>query len=204
MAEFAYNNTKNANTGYTPFELNYGYHPHVFYEENVNPHNKSKSADNLANNLRELMIICRENRQHAQNLQKQAHNKSTKLRSYISSDKVWLNSKYIKTKRNWKLKAKFFRLFRVLHPVEKQAYKLELPKRWRIYDVFHVLLLEQDTTSKGRVNKTIQLDFGTGDNEEYKVEKIQDSAVYAKESEGHLPGLYYLISWKGYPEEENT
>ena len=21
---------------------------------------------------------------------------------------------------------------------------------------------------------------------------------------GYLPGLYYLISWKGYPEEENT
>ncbi len=33
-----------------------------------------------------------------------------------------------------------------------------------------------------------------------------DSMVYAKESEtrGHLPGLYNLVSWKGYPEEENT
>ncbi len=43
-----------------------------------------------------------------------------------------------------------------------------------------------------------------GDGEEYKVEAIRDSAVYARESEGHLPGLYYLVSWKGYPEEENT
>ena len=33
---------------------------------------------------------------------------------------------------------------------------------------------------------------------------IQDSAVYAKEANGHLPGLYYLVAWKGYPEEENT
>ena len=51
-----------------------------------------------------------------------------------------------------------------------------------------------------------QLEFEVGsDNEEYKVEGICDSAVYAKESEaGHLPGLYYLVSWKGYPEGEST
>ena len=27
MAEFVYNNVKNISTGYTPFKLNYGYHP---------------------------------------------------------------------------------------------------------------------------------------------------------------------------------
>ncbi len=43
-----------------------------------------------------------------------------------------------------------------------------------------------------------------GDGEEYEVEAICNSAVYARESEGHLPGLYYLVSWKGYLEEENT
>ena len=45
-----------------------------------------------------------------------------------------------------------------------------------------------------------------GDNSgEYKMEAIRDSAVYAKESEsGHLQGFYYLVSWKEYPEEENT
>ena len=43
-----------------------------------------------------------------------------------------------------------------------------------------------------------------GNNKEYEVEAIMDSAVYAKEAEGHSPGLYYLVSWKGYPEEEST
>ncbi len=58
-------------------------------------------------------------------------------------------------------------------------------------------LLDQDTTRKGRVDEvTSQLEFeGDGsDGEEYKVEAIRDSAVYAKKSEGHLPGLYYLVS----------
>ena len=89
----------------------------------------------------------------------------------------------------------------------KHAYKLELPKRWRIHDVFHVSLLEQDTTRKGRVDEKIseQLEFEAGNDGEYEVEGILDSAVYAKESEaGLLQGLYYLVSWKGYPEDEST
>ena len=66
-------------------------------------------------------------------------------------------------------------------------------------------LLEQSITRKGRVDENMT-EFEAGSNkEEYEVEEIWDSAVYAKESAaGHLPGLYYLISWKGYPEEENT
>ena len=37
IAEFAYNNAKNASTGHMPFELNYGYHPRMLYEEDVDP-----------------------------------------------------------------------------------------------------------------------------------------------------------------------
>ena len=204
MAEFVYNNAKNASTSYTPFELNCGYHPRVSYKEDVDPHSKSKLADNSANNLRELLTVYWENLQHAQNLQKQAYNKSTKPRSYDPNDKVWLNSKYIKTKRNRKLEANFFRPFQVLHPMEKQAYKLKLPKKWRIHDVFHVLLLEQDTTKNWQVDKNVTK-FEAGNDKKYKVEGIQDSAVYIKKSVAiHLLGLYYLIFWKGYSKKENT
>lgn len=54
---------------------------------------------------------------------------TVKPRSYVSGNKVWLNGKYINTKQNWKLEAKFFGLFQVLHQVEKQAYKLEIPNK---------------------------------------------------------------------------
>ena len=51
----------------------------------------------------------------------------------------------------------------------------------------------------------IQLEFEAGNDKEYKVDGIQDTAIYAKESViRQLPGLYYLVSWKSYPEEENT
>ena len=108
MAGFAYNNTKNANTGYMLFKLICGYYPRMSYEEDVDSYSQSKSADKLSTELRELMIVFRENLFHAQELQKQAHNKRVKPQSYIPGKKVWLNSKYIKTKLNWKLEAKFF------------------------------------------------------------------------------------------------
>ena len=59
MAEFAYNNAKNASTGYTPFELNCGYYPHVSYEEDLDFRSRSKAADELADDLRNFMTTCR-------------------------------------------------------------------------------------------------------------------------------------------------
>ena len=198
MAKFAYNNAKHTSMGYTSFKLNCEYHPCVSYKKDVNPRSRSKTVNELTKELRNLMAAYKNNLQHAQELQKRAYDKGTKSRSYTPSEKVWLNSKYIKTKGNQKLETKFFGHFRVLHPVGSQAYKLELPKQWKIHDVFHISLLEQNITRKGRVDDKIaeQLEFKAGGtNKEYEMEGIHNSAIYAKESEaGHLPGLYYLVS----------
>ena len=61
--------------------------------------------------------------------QKRAKNKETKPRNYTPNKNIWLNSKYIKTKCNSKLEAKFFRHFQVFHLVGSQVYKLELLKQ---------------------------------------------------------------------------
>ena len=74
------------------------------------------------------MAAYRENLQYAQKLQKRAHNKGSKPKSYALSKKIWLNSKYIKTKYNWILEAKFFEFVQVLYSVDSQAYKLKLSK----------------------------------------------------------------------------
>ena len=75
-----------------------------------------------------------------------------------------------------------------------------------MHNVFHMSLLEQDTTRKERVDTRVkELELGAGNSKEYKVEAIWDSAIYASKSEsGQLPGLYYLVAGKGYSEEENT
>ncbi len=51
MAEFAYNNTKNASIDHTPFELDYGYYPRVFFEKDVDLCLKSRFVNKLAKEL---------------------------------------------------------------------------------------------------------------------------------------------------------
>ena len=136
------------------------------------------------------MTVCRENLHHAHKLQKRDHNKGVKPKSYAPGDKVWLNNKYLKTKQNRKLEAKFLEPFWVIHLIGKQAYKLEFLKKW-IHNVFHMSLLKKDITRKEQVDKKIlKLDSRNKDNQEYKVEAIRDSTVYAKELESHLSGFY--------------
>lgn len=135
------------------------------------------------------MSTCCDNLFYAQKLQKQTHDKGVKLRRYIPSDKVWLKSKFIKTKWKQKLETKFFGLFQILHPVTKQAYKLELFNKRRVHNIFHILLLEQDFIRKTQVEK-IWLELKVGNSKEYKVEIIQDSNVYTQETKGHSQGLY--------------
>ena len=125
IAEFAYNNAKNASTGHILFELNYRYHPRVSYKEDLDLRSKSKTAEELSFELQNLMAVCQQNFYHAQELQKRAHDKGVKLQIYAPGNKVWLSSKHLRTKRNCKLEAKFLGLFQILYPVSKQAYKLK-------------------------------------------------------------------------------
>ncbi len=58
IAEFAYNNAKNTSIGHTQFELNYNYHPRVSFEEDVDPRSRSRSTNELAKELKELIKVC--------------------------------------------------------------------------------------------------------------------------------------------------
>ena len=88
IAEFAYNNAKNASTGYTPFELNCRYYPQVSYKKDLDPHSYLKTVEKLSSELQNLMAACQQNLHHAQKLQKQAYNKSVKPWSYAPGNKV--------------------------------------------------------------------------------------------------------------------
>ncbi len=104
-------------------------------------------------------------------------------------------------KRNKKLKNTFFRPFRVLHIIGKQAYKLELFTKCKIHHLFYVSLLEKNTIRKRQVNNPLlesekELKLEAKDNKEYEVKAIIDSAVYSEQTNNsnQMPGLYYLVS----------
>ena len=111
MVKFVYNNSKNASTGHIFFKLNCSYHLRISFKDKYDARSRFFSAKKLAIELRKLINVSSENLLHAQDVQKQAHDKRVKSWRYAPGEKIWLNSKYIKTKKNRKLKAKFFRSF---------------------------------------------------------------------------------------------
>ena len=83
----------------------------MLYKDNVNFCSKFKLADKLSAKLKELIIVCKKIFYYNQKLQKRAYNKGVKPKNYVLSNKIWLNSKYIKIKQNQILETKFFRSF---------------------------------------------------------------------------------------------
>ena len=64
MVKFAYNNSKNVNTGHVPFELNCGYYPYVFFKDECDTCSRSFLAKGLAMELRKLMNVYCQNLLH--------------------------------------------------------------------------------------------------------------------------------------------
>ena len=68
--------------------------------------------------------------------------------------------------------------------LQKRAYnKLEVSTKGKIYDVFHVSLLEQDTIRKRRINQKSlekELKFEARDNKKYEMKVIINSAIYGQ------------------------
>lgn len=100
MADFAYNNAKNANIDHTLFKLNYGYHLCVFFKNKYDARSRSFLANELATKLRELINIYCQNILPLQELQKQAYDKGVNSQSCTLGKKVWFNNKHIKIKQN--------------------------------------------------------------------------------------------------------
>ena len=150
MIEFAYNNNKHAFTQMSSFETMQKYTSRMFFEKFANFKIKSKFAKKHVEKLIELMKILKVNLTHAQKQQVKYKNAKTKLKNFDVKSYVNVNEKNIRIKRNKKLKWKFFESFKMFDTIKNQTYWLDIFKRWRIHNVFHVSLLEKIVFKKKR------------------------------------------------------
>jgi hypothetical protein len=120
---------------------------------------------------------------------------------YKPGDKVWLDSKDIKTKRPAKkLDDKWFGPFEVTKQVNPNAYELKLPKAWRIHPVFHVVKLRPyfETDIPGRtVKPPPEPELDSEGQLNFEVERVEDSRL----KNGRIE---YYVKWKGYSVESNS
>jgi hypothetical protein len=115
------------------------------------------------------------------------------FKPFTKDQKVWLESKNLATlylsKKIAPKREGPFKIKEILSPV---TYRLDLPERWKIHDVFHASLLTPfvETEAHGPSFPNLPPDIIDGE-EEYKVEQILASRKFGSITK-------YLVRWKGY------
>jgi transposase InsO family protein len=187
--EFTHNNRRHADRQHTPFELMFGESPLAIplsFEKTKYP------------SLEEKMGTLLRNREEALAAHELARNRMIDRRRstfvpFKKGDKVWLDSRNIKTIYHKKMKPKRegpFSITEVLGPV---TYRLQLPASWRIHNVFHAALLrpyqENEVYGENFTEPPPELVDGE---EVYEVETILNHRRRGR-------GYQYFIKWRGYP-----
>ena len=197
LAEFAFNNTLNASTKFTPFYAYTASHPKfefLFPNESVVP-----AAEDRLRKLQLVQQELKDNLAAAVLEQKkfadQHRKKGPELRE---GDRVWLDSRNINLGRPCrKLDFKKLGPYKIRRKINDVSYELELPPWLSIHPVFHVSLLEKATENcfSNRSQDISPPPVMVNNQKEYMVNQILDSRL----SRGKLQ---YLIDWKGYPPSE--
>jgi hypothetical protein len=119
----------------------------------------------------------------------------TNYQGYSEGEQVWLDRKHLKTSLpTTKLALKWFGPFKILTKISEVVYQLELPKTWKIHNIFHTSLLSPyvEMNLHGP-NFTEPLPDIIKEEPKYKVEEILGSRRVGKK---HM--LEYKVRWKGY------
>jgi hypothetical protein len=195
LAEFAHNSWPNTTTKKSPYDLIMGYTPKVEWVEGPNhlPTVKMRitELDKIRDNALEQIA-------RAQKAMKMQNPGNKRFQPYKEGDQVWLEGTNLKTLYPMaKLGPKRYGPFKVVKQLSEAVYRLEIPRQWKIHNVFHANLLtpykETDYTGQNFTRPPPDLIDGEP---EYEVEKILDA-----QPRGRGRKMHFLVKWKGYPHE---
>ena len=135
LAEFAYNNHHHPSIGMSPFKANYG------YDMLLTPEGEPRGKDTplrLAL-LKKLHQRCNMWLTQSQERQKKSYDKRRRTEEPLKEgEQVWISSRDLSTDRpSPKLEALRFGPFRVTEVMGPLTYRIQLPKHWRVNNVFH-------------------------------------------------------------------
>jgi hypothetical protein len=210
--EFAYNNSVNPSTGFTPFYLDTGHDPRVPITL-LTPHpvSRNPTATEFAAHMQSILETAHSAMRKAQDSQSRHANKSRRDLVFQVGDQVLLSTENLslaEVGQSRKLLPKFIGPFPVTKVVNRNAYRLKLPAAYkRLHDVFNVSRLREYNTSvpevfpdRERLNRPPpQL---ANEQDGYMIERILDKCR-ARASNGRWID-FYLVKWQGYPDSDAT
>jgi hypothetical protein len=202
--ELAFNNSKHASTGFTPFALNSGREVKLPIDQAIRSAKASPSHD-AAERIRRLtedLTKAKDNLRKAQERQSKYADEHRRHVTFGVGDLVLLSTEHLKMKSvvgSPKFAAKYIGPFKVKRVVGSNAYELDLPIQLQIHPVLNISRLKQyrdgmssfpsrPAPSPRPAPEVVEAD-GTS---KWEVESILACR-------GHGRRLQYLVRWKGYP-----
>jgi hypothetical protein len=145
VSEFAYNNSVNATTGLTPFELDLGHHPVTSHSVDANL--EVAAAETFIERQQALMNIAYEYIQKAQSHQAEQYNKTKNSKEFQEDDLVLLSTKhtnppFLPSRSSKKLRSKYIGPFRITRKVSPTSYELDPPGHIKMHPIINVEYLK--------------------------------------------------------------
>lgn len=202
--EFAYNSSVHASTGFTPFYLNYGFHPKSPLSITT-PHQaavSTKPGSAFFQRLRDNLALATQNLQDSIAKQKSAADRHRRDIQFNVGDKVLLDSSDLTFRspiRSPKLQGRRVGPFSILAKLSPVTYRLDLPGTMHIHNVFHssklTLYLESDQFPE-RIQAVRPAPII---NEQGQKRQIPEAIL------DHRPRTdKFLIKWRGFDSVDST
>jgi hypothetical protein len=206
--EWWYNTSYHTAIKQSPFEALYGYPPPQISEISI-PCNVSEETVVTLKEKDHMMQALQHNLTQAQNKMKKFADAKRTERVFQVGDMVYLKMQpYRETalglRNSLKLTSKYYGPFRVLAPVGRVAYKLQLPEGTKLHDVFHVNQLKKHMGPTAVPNPTLPLITPEG-----KI-KTNPLSILQRRQVPHSAGAYkvavvqWLIHWENLTEDKAT
>lgn len=141
MAEFTFNNSVSASTGFSPFFANLGYHPRF---NSITFSSGIPKADDFVIRMQQVQSDLEAALKLSKERQSKFYDKGRRVDvSYKQGQLVWLSRKFIRTRRlSQKLDSRRIGPFPVDCMIGKNAVRLILPDEYsRLHPIFNVSLI---------------------------------------------------------------
>jgi hypothetical protein len=210
MLELAFNTAEQASTRKSPYELLYGDQPRLPLDvvaDSLLPSSRVPAAQDRLEKMQEALRFVRQQLGIAQQRQADNANRSRREMRVTVGDKVMLSTEGLQLRGfSNKLCSRFIGPFQVSEVVNSNAIRLSLPPQLQaLHPVFNISRLKSYVASAERFGTRPQrfdrpppeAEKDSNGDSLWEVDKILACKRIGR-------GKKYLVSWKGYPPEENT